>query len=265
LWSREQYENKEAERARRRQEAKKKPWYWLGLNDPVARSTAYLAVFTVGLILVSVAQWYVLHGQQVIMQGQLNAMEADQRPWIKIDVFPGALQVVLGPTDDNGPWLMFHPHFKMTNIGKSPAFNARSFVQGFIVGENHSDPLSEQKLMCEKIRSEKVDNDWAKGTVLFPGDYITEYMGGGASQAVGFVGKNALRYMKNINGKMSFSFYIVGCVDYAYGTELKRHQTGFVYEIYHLTDAGGLDSAFDASQSVPEEMIRIDLRWVTAD
>jgi hypothetical protein len=78
--------------AARGKDAMRKPWWWPGHGEPVARFTAYLACFTAILVIVAVAQWCTLHGQQIIMQGQLDAMAADQRPWIKIEAMGTSLR-----------------------------------------------------------------------------------------------------------------------------------------------------------------------------
>lgn len=61
------------------------------------------------------------------MQGQLNEMQAEQRPWLRVDVIPGDFVVLSPPGTVEYPTIVFNPHFTITNVGKSPAFNALLF------------------------------------------------------------------------------------------------------------------------------------------
>ncbi len=120
MWTNEQYEAKKAERARKRQEDSKKPWWWLKQTDPVARFTLYLAIFTFVLICISVAQWGVLRGQQIVMQGQLDAMERDQRPfmWLSSENIPKPAFFQVPPLKGQIIW-----DYRLINFGKSYAHN----------------------------------------------------------------------------------------------------------------------------------------------
>jgi hypothetical protein len=56
----------------------KKPWWWLGQTDSVARFTAYLACFTAALVAVAVLQWWTINGQ-------LDEMRTEQKPFVYFD------------------------------------------------------------------------------------------------------------------------------------------------------------------------------------
>ena len=114
-------------------------------------------------------------GNQIaIMKGQLDAMQADQRPWIKVEA----------TADEIIPFNITHGagavpfHAKLTNTGKSPAFNVRVFPWTFIVTEGHDDFITEQRERCEKVRTEPIDS-WANGYVLFPNDTVIDGQGQG--------------------------------------------------------------------------------------
>jgi hypothetical protein len=77
--------------------------------------TAAVAVFTFGLLVAATFQYVVMHGQQTIMQGQLNSMETDERPWVGAPeiqpetVAPGVVSFTLifrntGHTPTAGLW-----------------------------------------------------------------------------------------------------------------------------------------------------------------
>jgi hypothetical protein len=175
-------------------------------SDPSTRSMVWATWVIAGSTIVSI--WVNIRTYGAI-EGQLGAMEAEQRPWIKVEISPGPLDVLIQPTAENGPWINFSPHVKMTNVGKSPAFNAHLVgILGYIVGEGHSDPNAERATSCETSRREKIDN-FARGNILFPNDFFTEEVGPG-KYVVGFVGDNARKYMKDNNGKLTYVFYIIG-------------------------------------------------------
>jgi hypothetical protein len=60
-----------------------------------------------------------LSGQLKVMQGQLDAMEADQRPWIGIDRIDDVIQ----------PGAKLYVNVIWKNVGRGPALTARSFVR----------------------------------------------------------------------------------------------------------------------------------------
>jgi hypothetical protein len=49
----------------------------------LADATWAIVFLTLGLIGVGVSQWWVLSGQQGVMQRQLDEMRDEQRPWIR--------------------------------------------------------------------------------------------------------------------------------------------------------------------------------------
>lgn len=130
----------------------------------------------VALIAILITHWdssdqiAALSGQLKVMQGQLDAMEADQRPWIKVEPNVGELPVDL--THGVGG-LPFHANYKLTNTGHSPAFNVRVAPYSFVPTEGKYDMFAEQHERCEQSRTEPLDN-WARGYILFPGDSVID-------------------------------------------------------------------------------------------
>lgn len=99
---------------RRRAEKKKED-----ATDRAARSTANatwaIAFLTIVTICVGISQ-YVIFGRQLsVMQGQLNEMEASQRPWVSVEA------TGVGPIQFTKPlaaWIPFSITLK--NVGHSP-------------------------------------------------------------------------------------------------------------------------------------------------
>jgi hypothetical protein len=199
-----------------------------------------------------------LSGQLKAMQGQLDAMEADQRPWVRIEAFPGDLRAFPATADKPFPSIIFDPHFKMTNVGKSPAFNAQFYLIGYAINKDHNDPNSAQKEACERMRRTPLDNA-ARGHLLFPGDFFDEGAGVGKYN-VAFMGPQARQYFAEENGSLSLTFYIIGCVDYVFGKPIEHHQTGFVFEVWQTKEVDGrptISNSFTTSEGVSADNIRL--------
>ena len=216
-----------------------------------------IALLTLSLSHDSAQQAKTANEQFRIMKGQLGVMEADQRPWLKVEVFPGNLWTFLPSDKMQFPTMIFGPHFKVTNVGKSPAFNARLDFLGYPISKNHSDPYAGQKEHCERIRNMPIDNS-GRGHVLFPNDFFDEATGTGAG-IVGFMGPEWRQFLtEEKDGSLSVVFYVIGCADYVFGEPLQHHQTGFVYEIYRVTDRerNTLDNRFIIGQNVSRDAIK---------
>ena len=99
-------------------------WNWIAIG------TCVMALFTVLIYLVGRDQWRTFQQQLTVMQGQLDAMEADQRPWMKIE----KLEPYKSPIDPQLGGLRFAGsdvvgflplNFLLKNVGHSPAFDIR--------------------------------------------------------------------------------------------------------------------------------------------
>jgi len=238
------------------------------IDRTIAAWTAVVGIYTRRLFWATAVLAVISGGTLWAIKGQLDAMQFDQRPWIKVEVLPGRLVVERLPTDKDGPVIFFFPHLKMTNIGKSPAFNTTFSFDTYVAGEGHNDPHSAQRELCKKIRDPNnpdslerkpngIPRDYisALGTVLFPGDFFTESHEYGV-RMVGIIGEKALRYMQKPKDKYYVHFFLIGCVDYIFGAPSQHHQTGFVYAVSQV-DGDAITPFFDASENVPESKIRI--------
>ncbi len=94
-------------------------WNWTAL------ATCVIAGFTILIYCVGRYQWHTFEGQLTAMQGQLNVMEADQRPWVRPKVMK------LAPFVISGHKLSFGITLEFFNSGKSPAVNV-NYSQGFV-------------------------------------------------------------------------------------------------------------------------------------
>jgi hypothetical protein len=225
----------------------------------MAIATAVIMGLTISLSIDSNRQASTANEQFRIMKGQLAAMQADERPWLRVEVTPGDLLTFGTSAVEPFPDLMFGPHVKITNVGKSPAFNAQLVLLGYAITPNHSDPYAGQKEACDRERSTPLDNP-ARGHVLFPGDFFDEGAGIG-KYIVGFMGPTNVNFFtKEKDGSLSIVFYVIGCADYAFGDPPNHHQTGFVYEVYRMTSTSGqptFDNRFTVGQTIDPGRIKL--------
>jgi hypothetical protein len=172
-----------------------------------------MALLTVGAgqFLVYLRQASIMNKQAQISGRQLDAMEVDKRPWIKVTVTfakPPRL------TDWGGQkGIEVSLHFDLKNYGDSPAVNTR--IESPIVVHPGNLKRSEldvpQKEACDPARA-AADQNPIGGVAVFPGESIP------VEQGAGIYG------IYKTHEPVLFS--ILGCVDYTYARS--RHgQTGF--------------------------------------
>ena len=120
--NREATERQAQTRRAKEEEHKAKINWWNPINwNWTALSTCVIAGFTILIYCVGVNQWRTFQGQLAVMQGQLDEMKADQRPWISNDI-EAASDLTF---DDSGGILRFR--YTLRNIGRSPAFNVNAW------------------------------------------------------------------------------------------------------------------------------------------
>jgi hypothetical protein len=211
-----------------------------------------LAGVVVVAVYTSVAAWQacLTRDQLAVMRRQLDAMEADQRPWIKIEATIA------------GPLTFFEPagfadmpmHFILTNVGHSPAFNVRLTAWSFLLSLNHHDLEREWEERCENFKRIPLDNP-ARGMILFPSDQMP-WSQSGIGLTPDDINKNTI----DEGGKKGLDVWIYGCADYVFGEPQAHHQTGFVYRLGHLTPGKGviaLSFRFEPHGTFPAESLTL--------
>jgi hypothetical protein len=108
-----EYKARQAERERQEKERLPMPWWWLRQREPVARFTAYLAVFTVSLVVVGVLQW-------LSIRGELNEMKSGERAWVGASDYTYTIA-------ESGP---VKGVASVSNVGKTPAMAIVSTMTG---------------------------------------------------------------------------------------------------------------------------------------
>jgi hypothetical protein len=103
---------------------------------------------TVVLAIVACFQLVQMNTQSQVMGRQLNAMEADQRPWISVSGKPrvtGSLKMV----SDN--WVSVDLNVSIKNTGRSPARRVNVALE-LIGSMQHMDRITEQKRYCLEMK-----------------------------------------------------------------------------------------------------------------
>jgi hypothetical protein len=211
---------------------------------------------TLLLALFAYYAWVEARNGTAAIQGQLNIMKDEQRPWAKIDIrtadFP--------PFDPTGvPAIPILP--VITNVGHSPLFGAKIRSWAFLPGISGEDFFASWKKDCDKFRKEDRSDRWDQGAFLFPEEYFT-----GGTPLVGplmpGIGRDILNSVKaGKDGRRVVAIYVYGCVNYSFTGTGEVHQTRFLVRMIRNHSAGAQtsrDSVFDLSEMVqPNEIMFI--------
>jgi hypothetical protein len=241
-----------------------KNWSWTATWTAI--STCVMALFTVGIYLVGRAQWQTFQQQLTAMQGQLNAMEADQRPWVKIqklEPYQSPIGPALGGLMFRGSHdVGFLPlHFLLKNVGRSPAFEIRVAVgQFFGYAEQKTDLAKEEQKRCAALDTAYPPRPMIVEStnlipVLFPGDEAPD------DNIPLAILRTQLDQLED-QGKNGFQLWFYGCIRYRF-TDLKEpHQTSFAYQVVHIVDAPvppgkAMDLFFKFGEDIPADQIRL--------
>jgi hypothetical protein len=123
--------------------------------------TRVLGVFTGLLFLASCFQFVVLHGQQTVMQGQLDEMKNEQRPWLKAD------PKITSPLVSKGGLLFTNIAIAVTNVGHIPASGVRG--EAMLLNGGHSSVTREDfKFVCKQADTSLMVDKEAGSDVIFP-------------------------------------------------------------------------------------------------
>jgi hypothetical protein len=188
-----------------------------------ATATVVIAVFAVIAALVTISQAIIANRQLTAMQGQLNAMEADQRPWVGIEP---TIVSELSYTE-NGMDVVID--LRLRNFGKSPALNTSQGGQLAFLSKL-SGLLTIQQRICETAGI-------GPSSVIFPGEDPVH-------QRIDFQGgKDEVAKAKAATDFPDWILLpeIIGCIHYFANGDHVPHETGYMYKLMHVPPAGILD------------------------
>jgi hypothetical protein len=269
---------REAEKRRadeKKRKAEKPSWHIENWNW-TAIATCVMAAFTVGIYFVGRYQWHTFQDQLAVMQDQLNAMEADQRPWMKIEKIAPSISPIdprFGGLRFNGPnTIGFLPlDILVKNVGHSPALDVRVGIGQFYgYAQKEIDLAKAEHDQCYAL-----DNAFPQTPlmvdsttfirVIFPGE-DSPYN----SIALGILPDQVAKYSTGDNEQNKvFQLWFYGCIRYTFANSKAPHQTSFAYRVSHLVDAsipGGkaMDVSFKPWEDIPGERILLESRPMTA-
>ena len=232
--------------------------------DRAARRTAnatwVIALFTIVAVEVGIAQWTALSntdgkiGEQTkAIKRQLDLMEADQRPWIKVETEAfDAIQFfnVNGMTVGH-----ISVKYFATNVGKSPAFGVEIQPKAFLLADGHTDLDGDQKRWCDIVKKNRFPH---QSLFLFPGEKRPwEFQG--ATIGTGPSPQDLEKYSQIEAGKRTISLWLHGCATYDFGRSGTVRQTGFVYHVARLIKRAGIPDAMSYNisldESVPKDQV----------
>ena len=240
-----------------------KNWSWTATWTAIG--TCVMALFTVGIYCVGLAQWQTFQQQLTAMQGQLDAMEADQRPWVKIqklEPYKSPIPELGGLRFNGSPNVGFLPlDFLLKNVGHSPAFQIRLAVgQFFGYAEQKTDLAKEEQERCAALDTAYPPRPMVVESanlipVLFPGDEAPD------NNTVLAILRTQLDKLED-QGKNGFQLWFYGCIRYKFADLKEPHQTSFAYQVVHIIDAPvppgkAMDVVFKFGEDIPADQIRL--------
>ncbi len=156
-----------------------------------------------------------------IMQGQLAAMETDQRPWLRVNPITGPLSV-------SEAVFSINVSFSYANTGKSPAGKVRDHIGIYVGGKSLT---TEQDAVC-KI-AELAPRDYRP--TVFPNDSPSAAITNWALN-----GNKIAEFKMPLPGNPILPA-IVGCVVYETTFDSKLHHTRYAFDIGKISLDGRLE------------------------
>ena len=203
---------------------------------------------------------YYAFGQLGVMKDQLDAMENDQRAWLKIDITPVSLTF-----DSTAAELSYH--VKIENVGHSVAIAGviysraiASFPTTPTVSSMNSDNLMQQAFCDEAIATDARNNIRGQndGVVLYPGQKYPPD-GSAAVERSDFLTVDEISKAtktKSQGSKGNFALRLVGCVSYRLSLKHDLHQTGFDYYVSRVEPKSDLPFLIEVGKDIsPPELV----------
>ncbi len=213
---------------------------WLDKHDGIVTSTATVAIayLTWSLAEDSRRQANTANDQFNIMRGQLNAMEAEQRPWVSVPPKDG-FSIVEPLTFGAKTGAAMRLYYKLRNTGKSPGLHVR--VQAKIVSPPKEtwmaiEIANIQSSICEPMRH--IEEQFSDA-IIFPGDEID----GNFPVSVSTTEIESW-LKKSESGNFAhpgfISPFLIVCFDYQFASDHTRHfQTRYAFMLGVPMQPGG--------------------------
>lgn len=200
-------------------------------------------------IAVGILQYVVFSNQLAVMQGQLDAMESDQRPWVAAEISILSDLII----DEHGANLALKAVLR--NIGKSPAGKVQLFAKilGFrpsdtSASDDHGNPsiafpgVGRPSEYCGSIKP------YIAGQVLFPGDNNVSAVGY-AKMPLSAVSEELRKV-----GAGAVNVAVMVCVSYE---ELKSKKMHYTLKVFHLFKKDCLCAFASTDKVIPVSELRL--------
>jgi len=179
-----------------------------------AAATAAIAVLTYFLATYAYDQGVLTNRQLNIMQGQLDTMQADQRPWVYVT---NAIIEEPGPTFTKAG-MYISIRFTYKNAGHTPAKLALIFSEAHVV--NNAEYVKPSFQACE-VRRKKPREALVDGTAVFPNQ-------DGTQRTYATI---APQNVARLKFETDATIVVTGCIDYLFPVGPEHHETRFFYEL----------------------------------
>ena len=211
-------------------------WKWLGLNDPITRYTLALVVVAGVRLTSHGCNWVEIHSGSddtkalvSANQNQLKAMQAEQQPWVSVNI-PGGIAVSKPLQFDPTKGASLGIQYTIRNTGKSPAlhvtFRSKLVALPYVkwIQEEFADA---QDALCEPLR---INHQAIFDLTVFPGDAIE------GSEVVGITPENLTKALMAkefgpFAHKGFVSLAVIACIDYQLPLEGRHHQTRYGFHL----------------------------------
>jgi hypothetical protein len=193
----------------------------------LAKWTRHVGIFTIVLAATAGITAIIFWRQLSVMQGQLDVMEAEQRPWVYIFSAEPRSDLYFNVSDKIGALVFLK--FTLKNAGKKPARFA--VIEGeFLMRDGTAADTRKGWGTCDKMRTKKAE-EFLAGTAVFPDQVVEQSHRFVMSKED--VAKWSADFARADSEKSNLILapMIVGCIDYVFERENVHHQTRFVFEI----------------------------------
>jgi hypothetical protein len=195
-------------------------WLRTSFSEPDNLPLHLTWLFTVVLAVFAYGAWREAVKGTLAIQGQLDAMRSEQRPWARVDIHTANFPP-FDPTGDPRGVAAIPISSTITSAGHAPLFGAKARSWPFIVGTSGEDFFVAWKKDCAKFRTEDREDPWDQGALLFPGDSFTDGNLMVGPKMPGIILKTLDKVKKWSDGKRVVAIYVYGCVNYSFTAGVK--------------------------------------------
>ncbi|MBV8107875.1 MAG: hypothetical protein JO223_25290 [Hyphomicrobiales bacterium] len=191
------------------------------LVDRIKKSDRWMIGLTGAIVATGIISAIISRAQQDAMQGQLDAMEADQRPWVT--VVPGDGIGLVAPLTFDPKGASAKIQYKLRNTGKSPALHVRFRAKIVFLPEKtfaDDEIVRAQDDLCNPLRS--IKNAFSDEMIV-PGDDGTARPYPMAASAADIADALLTKESGPFKHPGFVTPYVIACIDYQPSPKSSEH------------------------------------------